>query len=158
MLSVLLGTYLRLQCFAALGKLFTFTHTTLADHRLVTWGPYGYARHPSYTGMAMVYGGMVGLLGSQGSWISTIGAWTWSLGCNSHKGAAGTDAERSAYATALVLLVRTAFLLYTLWATCVIGMLTSRAPKEDETLRRKFGREWEEYAEVVRWRFIPYVI
>lgn len=104
--------------------------------------------------MAMVYGGIVGLLGSQGGWLSSIGAWTWSLAdCDIH----GVT-ERGVYATILVLVMRISFILYMMWTISVIGMLISRAPKEDETLRQKFGREWEEYAKVVRWRFVPYVI
>ena len=108
----------------------------------------------------MVYGGMVGLLGSQGGWMSTIGAWTWTLGtgCNMHDSGDAEGTERSTYATVLVLLVRIAYILYMVWATAVITMLLSRAPREDETLRKKFGTVWEEYAKVVRWRFVPYVI
>ena len=106
--------------------------------------------------MAMVYGGMVSLLGSQGGWMSSIGAWTWSIACNMHND--NSNVERSAYTTVLIILVRISFILYMVWTTCVISMLLARAPKEDETLRKKFGGEWEEYAKVVRWRFVPYLI
>ena len=35
--------------------------------------------------------------------------------------------------------------------------MISRVRKEDEMLRREFGREWEEWAGEVRWKLIPWV-
>jgi len=52
--SAVSGYFLRLHCFNTLGRLFTFGVKIREKHVLVTSGPYGRVRHPSYTGQTMV--------------------------------------------------------------------------------------------------------
>lgn len=40
----------------------------------------------------------------------------------------------------------------------VYSMLVfKRAGKEDQMLREEFGKEWEDWAERTRWKFVPWV-
>ncbi|KAJ7920435.1 hypothetical protein B0H13DRAFT_1562288, partial [Mycena leptocephala] len=52
------GTLLRLSCYRALGKHFTFEMGIAWDHMLVTNGPYCIVRHPAYTRgcLVLLYG------------------------------------------------------------------------------------------------------
>ena len=36
-----------------------------------------------------------------------------------------------------------------------MGMVMTRPQKEDELLRKEFGKKWDQWAEVVRYRLIP---
>ncbi|CAG8571113.1 10742_t:CDS:2 [Acaulospora morrowiae] len=49
----ILGTILRLWCFAVLDEFFTFDITIKKNHKLITNGPYKYLIHPSYTGLLL---------------------------------------------------------------------------------------------------------
>jgi protein-S-isoprenylcysteine O-methyltransferase Ste14 len=62
-----IGIGLRLWAFRTLGRFFTFTVMTSDDQPVVSDGPYGFVRHPSYTGALHACAG-VGLV--QGNWIS----------------------------------------------------------------------------------------
>ena len=53
-----LGTVLRYWSVATLGRFFTVTVEVGEDHQLVERGPYALLRHPSYTGMLVVYLGV----------------------------------------------------------------------------------------------------
>ncbi|MFJ1758777.1 methyltransferase family protein [Amycolatopsis sp. NPDC088138] len=66
-----LGLLLRWWSFASLGKYFTVTVRTSEDQPVVDHGPYRVLRHPSYTGLLLVFagGGLVA-----GNWVSTVGA------------------------------------------------------------------------------------
>lgn len=46
-LAVLLGSYIRLDCFKTLGQLFTFDLTIHPEHKLITSRFYGWVRHPA---------------------------------------------------------------------------------------------------------------
>lgn len=50
-----------------MGRFFTFTVMTSADQPVITTGPYGWLRHPSYTGLLLILCG-IGL--SFGNWLS----------------------------------------------------------------------------------------
>ena len=63
------GIGLRWWCFRTLGRSFTFTVMTSATQPVVTTGPYRVLRHPSYTGLLFVLGG-IGLC--SGNWLSLI--------------------------------------------------------------------------------------
>jgi protein-S-isoprenylcysteine O-methyltransferase Ste14 len=39
----------------------------------------------------------------------------------------------------------------------IIILLMLRAPKEDATLKARFGKEWESYKQIVPWMFVPYI-
>ena len=59
--------------------------------------------------------------------------------------------------TLLLGSVRTAVIFYTSWVSFGCTYLIWRAPREDASLREAFGKQWEEYAKEVPYRFIPYV-
>jgi protein-S-isoprenylcysteine O-methyltransferase Ste14 len=52
------GMGLRAWSIAALGRFFQYQIMVQPGHRVVTDGPYRYVRHPSYTGIALVLGGI----------------------------------------------------------------------------------------------------
>ncbi|EIM83788.1 ICMT-domain-containing protein, partial [Stereum hirsutum FP-91666 SS1] len=137
-LSVTLGALLRKYCYDTLGRYFTFEVSILPDHNLITTGPYAWVRHPSYTGMYAALLGVLGALGSRGSWVrecgvvpplsSSLRGWSWMgptdpTGDGVTRGGTGTEMA---------------------WALI-----------EDEALRRRFGKEWEVYAKKVRWGMFP---
>ncbi|MEA5363107.1 isoprenylcysteine carboxylmethyltransferase family protein [Amycolatopsis sp., V23-08] len=66
-----LGLLLRWWSFASLGRYFTVTVRTSADQPVVDHGPYRVLRHPSYTGLLLVFagGGLV-----VGNWVGAAGA------------------------------------------------------------------------------------
>lgn len=145
-LAVLAGYLIRRACFAALGRLFTFTHTTLSEHRLVTDGPYSVVRHASYSGEVLVRGGTICMLLCSGGWISESGAF-------SSNGAS----PRLGPETVIVRLAGAAVSFLVVWAFLNTSFLFWRAPREDATLQKKFGSQWEEYRNRVPWMFIPHV-
>ena len=66
-----LGVLLRWSSFVSLGKYFTVVLKTDEDQPVMTRGPYRFLRHPSYTGLLLVFTG-VGLM--VGNWVSAVGA------------------------------------------------------------------------------------
>jgi protein-S-isoprenylcysteine O-methyltransferase Ste14 len=65
------GIVFRYWSVRTLGRFFTVTVDVGEDHQLVDTGPYALLRHPSYTGMLVVYLGIgVGL----DSWLSVATA------------------------------------------------------------------------------------
>lgn len=131
-LSVFLGTLLRLQCFRALGKLFTFDLTIMPSHKLVTWGPYAYVRHPAYSGSLMIFLG-IGLVNlTEGGWVTECGI----LG-------------RGTLGLGLRMMVFSALMIG--WTA--LGIF--RCQSEDAELRKHFGEEWVAYADKVGWWFVP---
>ncbi|MFG1646666.1 methyltransferase family protein [Amycolatopsis sp. NPDC049252] len=66
-----LGLLLRWWSFVSLGKYFTVTVRTSEDQPVVDRGPYRVLRHPSYTGLLLVFAGG-GLI--SGNWVSAAGA------------------------------------------------------------------------------------
>ena len=121
---------LRWTCYRTLGSLFTFELTLREDHRLVTSGPYGFVRHPSYSGVVL---GVVGTLlvhFGPGSWWARVG-WTATPGGQ------------------LYALCWCAMEAYVLWS------ILCRAPTEDAFLRKQFGAEWDAWAARVCYRVIP---
>jgi len=61
------GTVLRYWSVHVLGRFFTVTVDVGEDHELVDGGPYAMLRHPSYTGMLVVY---LGIGVALDSWLS----------------------------------------------------------------------------------------
>jgi protein-S-isoprenylcysteine O-methyltransferase Ste14 len=66
-----LGLLLRWWSFVSLGRYFTVVVKTSADQPVVERGPYRVLRHPSYTGLLLIFVGG-GLM--VGNWISAVGA------------------------------------------------------------------------------------
>jgi protein-S-isoprenylcysteine O-methyltransferase Ste14 len=65
------GALLRWWSFVTLGRYFTVIVQTSADQPVIDRGPYQFLRHPSYTGLLLMFAG-VGLM--IGNWVSTAGA------------------------------------------------------------------------------------
>ncbi|KAJ7476864.1 hypothetical protein B0H11DRAFT_2281517 [Mycena galericulata] len=124
------GALLRLQCYRALGKYFTFEMGIVRGHRLVMTGPYRVVRHPSYSGAVLAYLGLLCYYGSPGSWL---------VECV-FKGSTAGMVFCVAYGATMSL---------------VISGLLSRISKEDDGLKCEFGEEWEDYAAKVPHVLIP---
>ena len=123
-----LASLLRLSSFRSLGHHFTYQLAILPSHTLVTTGPYAYIRHPSYVALPFIISGCALSFTSQGT---VLRGWI---------GESNTD-----------------------WVvlSVLIGMLhvgwkfVKRAEVEDRVLKEEFGKEWEEWARAVKYRFIP---
>ncbi|EPQ61335.1 ICMT-domain-containing protein [Gloeophyllum trabeum ATCC 11539] len=125
------GGAVRYWCYRTLGRMFTYQLSIRKDHRLVTSGPYAFVRHPSYTGLLLVAAGINLLLFSRGSWVR-------------ESGVLGTPAGK-------------AWLVNWVGVNTAWPMVIGRAPREDEMMKRQFGKEWEEWAARVPYKLIPWV-
>ncbi|KAF9450393.1 ICMT-domain-containing protein [Macrolepiota fuliginosa MF-IS2] len=127
----LFSAILRLWCYRTLGPLFTFEITIRPKHELITHGPYSYVRHPSYTGVHLT------LIGATCVFLAP-GTWTAEYGIRNPVG----------------MLLSGLWLLKCAFAFRGMGI---RLRAEDDLLRANFGLEWEEYAKLVPYKFIPWV-
>ncbi|CAA7265235.1 unnamed protein product [Cyclocybe aegerita] len=133
------GDLLRLWCFRELGKHFTFVLTIQKDHKLMTSGPYAYLRHPSYLGIIFGFVGEVLCHLTRGSWFMECA------------GKGMTLSNLVLLALKCLLCVR----ILSMAATCVMALI--RAEEEDRVLKQIFGKEWDEWANRVRYRSIPWI-
>lgn len=123
---------MRLSTYRALGSLFTYEVVVKDDHRLVTSGPYRYVRHPSYTGMALLF----------------IGTHLIHL------------ADGASYVTYCDLGETPMTLAIQFWkisAPFAVLSVFRRCPVEDAQLRERFGAEWERYRKDVPYALVPFV-
>ncbi|KAJ2916102.1 hypothetical protein MD484_g4305, partial [Candolleomyces efflorescens] len=127
-LAVVLGCYIRLDCFRTLGEMFTFDLTIHPQHKLVTHRFYAYVRHPAYTGSLLLVFGLAFSHLTRGSWMTECGP------------------LRTRMAAGVVWAV------WWGWTLCV-GV--SRAEAEDRQMKKLFRKEWEMYAKEVQWWFFP---
>ncbi|KAF8644471.1 hypothetical protein AX16_008441 [Volvariella volvacea WC 439] len=130
--AVVLGTYIRLDCFRTLGHLFTFDLTILPAHRLVTARFYSYVRHPAYTGSLLLVAGLAFSHLTPGSWLTECGP--------------------------LSVVPGSAAVVWVVWWAWTVAVGVSRAEAEDREMRRVFKKEWEAYAASVQWWFFPGII
>ena len=125
-----MGSSIRLACYRALGKHFTWELAVTKDQKLVTTGPYAVVRHPSYVGSLLNGIGMVLLHFAPGSWFAECVGWrTWPV-----------SLMAAAWAT---------------WCLSVPAMLMARVKNEDRVLKAEFGPEWERYATATPYRLLP---
>lgn len=127
-LAVALGTYIRLDCFRTLGKLFTFDLTIHPDHKLITHRFYAYVRHPSYTGSILVVAGIAFSHLTEGSWLTECG-------------------PLHASSSAIVV--------WAAWWAWTLAVGVSRAYAEDKQMKTLFSEEWDAWAANVPWWFFP---
>ncbi|KAA1473961.1 hypothetical protein DENSPDRAFT_840505 [Dentipellis sp. KUC8613] len=126
----LLAGLIRVSCYRALGRLFTFELSIRTEHKLVTRGPYSIVRHPSYVGTFCAQAGMLLCTFGPGGWLYEAG-WMRNVGVQAAAVACGA------------------------WATYLLGGMVRRTASEDQMLRKEFGKEWDEWAERVPYRLIP---
>ena len=149
--SILIGYAIRRECFRVMGRHFSFTHTTLENHQLITEGPYSIVRHPSYTGEVLVRGGTALLLLRPGGFVAQCGA------LSTAHFLSFTDSGFSLPQLMLLTSVRICLAFYVGWILFGCSFLIYRAPIEDKTLHETFGKTWEEYSKRVPYRFFPLV-
>ncbi|RDB16427.1 putative protein-S-isoprenylcysteine O-methyltransferase [Hypsizygus marmoreus] len=130
-LAVVLGTYIRLDCFRTLGQLFTFDLTVHPEHMLVTSRFYAYVRHPAYTGSILIIAGLAFSHLTQGAWMTSCGP---------------------------LRVPGMAIVVWVMWWAWTLSVGLSRAQAEDKQMRKLFGQEWETYAAQVPWWFFPGII
>ncbi|KAK7034671.1 hypothetical protein VNI00_012313 [Paramarasmius palmivorus] len=129
-LALVLGAYIRLDCFRALGHLFTFDLTIHNDHKLITSGFYGYVRHPAYTGSLLLVAGITFSQFTEGGWLTECG-------------------PLHAVSPVITAAISAA------WWAWVLAVALSRVKAEDAEMKKQFGQEWEKYAVEVPWWFFP---
>jgi protein-S-isoprenylcysteine O-methyltransferase Ste14 len=78
------GVGLRAWSIATLGRFFQYRIEVQADHQLITGGPYRYVRHPSYTGLTLVLGGMALATGDVLSLLATAALTAVGLAIRNH--------------------------------------------------------------------------
>ncbi|PCH35158.1 hypothetical protein WOLCODRAFT_166081 [Wolfiporia cocos MD-104 SS10] len=131
-LAAILSGYFRVQCFRALGRLFTYEITIRDSHQLITHGPYSVVRHPAYTSLMLGFIGIAVSHGCHGSWFRECG-----------------------FADTLTgKLVGYGYLLSMVYG---IVSMTLRTPQEDQLLRKEFGDQWVNWARRVPYKLVPYV-
>ena len=127
---VLFGSLLRRRCYQEMGPLFTGALAIRKNHKLITSGPYGVVRHPSYSGILAVQAGLTCWFCSSGSWLR----------------------ESGVLESTTALLFFCVFGLY-MWTRAVVGV--GRMGMEDKELRKAFGAEWDAWAHRVPCRLVP---
>lgn len=122
---------LRFTAFHTLGRFFTYQLAILPNHKLVTHGVYSYVRHPSYTAVPFVFVGVLLTVTAPGSVVyDYLGVYT----------------------------TRKLMIVLALAITRGTYVFMCRADVEDQVLRKEFGKDWEEWARVVRYKFIPGIL
>ena len=134
LLFLYMGSYIRFRAYAQLGANFTY-RLAKPDH-LVTSGWYAYVRHPSYTGLVLVLGGMYSLFLRQRGMVSC-----W---------AAAVD-KRLIEEDWMGYLVPIVGLSVVTWV-----FLVKRVREEEEMMEKEFGKKWDEYCGRTK-KFIPWV-
>jgi protein-S-isoprenylcysteine O-methyltransferase Ste14 len=127
--ATVISGLLRIQCYRALGHMFTFEISLRENHRLITSGPYAYVRHPSYTAVTFGVPGTLLLHFGPGSWfkeagwLATRGGWTYAV-------------------------------FWVLMECFVLVSIVTRSQREDELLRKAFGEKWDAWA--TRVPYVPH--
>ena len=127
---VVFGSLLRRRCYQEMGPFFTGALAIRKNHKLITSGPYGIVRHPSYSGILAVLAGLVFWFCSSGSWLRESGVLEFTAGLVFF------------YAFGLYMCIR-------------IFVGVGRMGREDKELRSAFGAEWDAWAHRVPYRLVP---
>ncbi|KAK7678051.1 hypothetical protein QCA50_018992 [Cerrena zonata] len=126
----LTGSVLRLFCYQALGRHFTFELSLRDDHKLITTGPYSLVRHPSYTGNFLIVAGLLVCQWGEGSWWKEFGIQETVIG--------------SAWDRVMTFVV----VIYTI-------VMVNRTGKEDTMLRKEFKGQWERWSQKTPYKLVP---
>ena len=126
----IMGAGIRIWCHRTLGRFFTWHLAVLDTHKLVTTGPYMFARHPSYMGFLLITAGSATLCTSSCSLSVASGLADKVVG------------RVVAFASAI----------YMMWLN---SMLFARMGPEDVAMRKEFGDEWDEWARRTPYKLIP---
>ncbi|KAF9072099.1 hypothetical protein BDP27DRAFT_1321072 [Rhodocollybia butyracea] len=129
---IIAGGVLRLFCYRALGRLFTFEVSVQKKHKLITNGPYRIVRHPSYAGMMMM----------------SAGIFIWQI--------APSSCIRQSEMLENVG-VRFLVIAFTLWSLTLCYSSFPRARLEDAIMSNEFGDQWKRWAREVPYLLIPYI-
>ncbi|KAJ7905614.1 hypothetical protein B0H14DRAFT_17572 [Mycena olivaceomarginata] len=130
--AVVLGTYIRLNCFRTLKELFTFDLTIHPEHKLITdRGFYRYVRHPAYTGSLLITAGLS---------LSHMTKGNWSTECGP------------------LLIPGSGLIIGSSWCLWTLAVGLSRVDAEDKQMRKLFPQEWDAWAANVPWWFLPGLI
>lgn len=124
------GCLIRRQCYRTLGTQFRFQLSVVKDHKLIMHGPYAIVRHPSYTACVLVFVGALLTRGADGTWLRESGVLDTVMGK----------------------------IVVGLWVAIILMSgtgLVMRTKLEDAFLRENFGKDWDEWAQRVRYRLIP---
>ena len=124
---VIIGSYIRWRCFQTLGNFFTIEVSIQKDHQLVTEGPYSVVRHPSYSGGLLV----------------VVGALLWYLSPGSLLRESATPVGKVLGTAVMIPLISPMF------------VIPHRLGMEDSELKKRFGVEWDKWAQKVPYRLIP---
>ncbi|CAL1703509.1 unnamed protein product [Somion occarium] len=124
------GTIIRVACYRALGKQFTYELSVRRDDKLITHGPYKLVRHPSYTGVLFFLDGALICQMSSGSWWAENGLWDTTFG--------------KVYGITLLIFA----------ASCEWSMI-SRTWKEDQVMKEVHKSQWEAWAKQTPHRMVP---
>ena len=128
---VVLGAGIRLMSYRRLGRFFRFETSIQKDHGLIVSGPYSVVRHPGYTGLILVTGGLSLWHLSKGSWIMESGLWNMMLG--------------------KLIIVIYLIVFHILGPSFIVA----RMSKEDIALRNQFGKKWDDWAKRVPYSIFP---
>jgi len=126
---VISSTFILLLCYRVLGRHFTYHLTIRDNHQLIVSGPYSIVRHPSYTGSLLLVISIPLSHLTSGSWLTECGF---------------------ANPSGMILIIPS--ILWCVWAFTVC---VRRARAEDAQLKKEFGKQWDEYAAMVPWWFVP---
>ena len=110
--------------------LFTFEITIRENHQLVKTGPYSMVRHPSYAAVVALEVGILFWYLAHGSWLRESGLLGTAIG-------------------------KVFFGFFAIMTLVIRVALLKRAVVEDALLKKRFGKEWEEWARKVPYAIVP---
>ena len=130
------GSSLRLWAMRTLGSLFTFNLSIRSSHTLIRTGPYGWVRHPSYTGLYFMLVGMyiVSSTGSVPYCFSLIGA--------------RIGVQMSPPGLLLLFAINLLVAHY---------LLRMRIINEESMLEGEFKEGWKRYKKDTPYRILPWI-
>jgi len=139
---IIAGAFIRISCHRELGRFFIWDTAILKGHQLITTGCYGIVRHPAYAGyFGLIYGYF---------WF------LWTPGTFGKECIIGPSFPHISGIQNALGLGYTLF--YLVIHTDVAVYIVRRSFREDEMLKREFGKQWEEWAARVRWNVFPYIL